>query len=123
MVTGYGTDLCGEAEVSAWELRRGLRNLGLYVGSLVVMGTVAGLAIAPRRTLRAFFASGGGRGSLFTEASSYDDLLALRLGELRARLGVPEGGVATQRRGVHSLVREGESAAPAAPAGAPAQRA
>lgn len=117
VATGYGTDVCGEAEVSAWELRRGLRNLGPYVGSLVLMGTLAGLLIAPRRTLRAFLASGSGRSSLFAEASSYDDLLVLRVGELRARLGIPEGGVATRPRGLHSLVREGTSSAPV---GAPA---
>ncbi|HEU4407893.1 MAG TPA: hypothetical protein VFS43_21710 [Polyangiaceae bacterium] len=109
VATGYGTDVAGEGEVSAWELRRGLRNLGLYVGSLVVLGTMAGLMRAPLRTLRAFLASGGGRGSLFADVDerAYDELLALSVGELRARLGIPEGGLSRHRRGLHSLVREG----------------
>src|SRR5215467_14616440 len=40
VATGYGTDLVGEAEISAWELRRGLRGLGFYVGSIVAGGAL-----------------------------------------------------------------------------------
>src|SRR3954464_4697912 len=35
VATGYGTDFVGEAEVSAWELGRGLTGLGLYVRLIV----------------------------------------------------------------------------------------
>jgi hypothetical protein len=54
VATGYGTDLIGEGEVSAWELRGGLRPLGLYVGSIVLGGALFGMLIAPRRVWRAF---------------------------------------------------------------------
>lgn len=36
VATGYGTDPAGEGQISAWECRRGLRPLGLYVGSIGV---------------------------------------------------------------------------------------
>ena len=61
--TGYGTDLYGEIEVSAWECRRGLRSLGLYVASLVAGFALLGFLIAPRRTWRAW-TRGSGRGIL-----------------------------------------------------------
>ena len=63
VATGYGTDLVGEAEISAWEVRRGLRGVGAYVGAIVIAGATAGLVFAPRRTLRAWRASRPG-GSL-----------------------------------------------------------
>jgi hypothetical protein len=107
--TGYGTDLAGEGEISAWELRRGLRGLGLYVGSLVLTGTLAGLLVAPRRTIRAFRAAGAGR-SLFRREESYDDLLAFDVAALRAYLGVPAEGLAAVR-GLHAFApRNGDPA-------------
>ncbi|MEM9069388.1 MAG: hypothetical protein AAGE52_12815 [Myxococcota bacterium] len=90
-VTGYGTDFVGEWEVSAWELRRGVRTLGLYVASIVCLGAVSGFLLAPRRTLRAWRAGKGP--SLFDDLDSYEELLALPLRELRARLGVPPEGL------------------------------
>lgn len=101
VATGYGTDLVGEAEVSAWELRRGLAGLGLYVGSLVLGIAAVGMVIAPRRTLRAWRASGSAT-SLFADPAPYDELLALSVGALRARLAVPEQGVAETPRRLHS---------------------
>lgn len=38
VVTGYGTDPVGEAESSAWELRRGLAGLDLYVTGIPAPG-------------------------------------------------------------------------------------
>src|SRR5262245_47490792 len=42
VATGFGTDLAGEGEISAWELGAGglagLRALGPYVGSIVMSG-------------------------------------------------------------------------------------
>jgi len=97
-VTGYGTDLAGEGEISAWELRGGLRGLNLYVRAIVLSGVAAGVLVAPRRTLRAWRASSSR--NLF-DADGYEELLDLPLSELRARLGVPEGGLA-QVRGLHA---------------------
>ena len=102
LATGYGTDIPGEAEVSAWEMRRGLRPLGLYVGSIVTAGVLAGIFAAPRRTLRAWRTSQGG-GSLFHDGHSYEELLGLTLAELRTLLRVPRDGLSTRRRGLHSL--------------------
>ncbi|MEQ9649831.1 MAG: hypothetical protein RLO52_30315 [Sandaracinaceae bacterium] len=106
-VTGFGTDLTGEGEVSAWEARRGLRSLGLYVGAIVAFGTLMGFALAPRRALRAWRAAGTGR-SLFDPArypsdAEYEALLDRRLGDVRRELGVPEHGSATAPRGFHRL--------------------
>jgi hypothetical protein len=102
VATGYGTDLVGEAEVSAWELRRGLRGLGAYVGSIIVAGTLAGLLFAPRRTLRAWRASSPDRRSLFQSTRPYDDLLAMSVADLRRELAVPEAGLALHRRDLHA---------------------
>jgi hypothetical protein len=101
VATGYGTDLVGEGEISAWELRRGLRGLGAYVGSIVVAGAVAGLILAPRRTVRAWRASRP-RGSLFQTTCGYDELVNMSVGELRRALGVPEDGVAEEPRRLHA---------------------
>ncbi|HRI51171.1 MAG TPA: hypothetical protein PLW65_13410 [Pseudomonadota bacterium] len=99
VATGYGTDHTGEGEISAWELRRGLGRLGLYVGSIVAAGTLLGLVLAPRRVWAAFRAAGT-QPSLFIE-DDVDSLLKLTVGELRARLGLPEGGLATLPRRLH----------------------
>ena len=103
VVTGYGTDLVGEAEISAWELRRGFGKLGLYVGAIVLNLALFGLLIAPRRTLRAWRDSGGAHGSLFSDGyGRYDELLALSIGELRTKLGVARVGVASHPRKLSS---------------------
>lgn len=102
IATGFGTDLTGEGEISAWELRRGIRPLGLYVGSIVLSGFFLGLMVAPRRTLRAWRSSRGGPSLFFLDDHSFDDLLQLRLGELRKILGLREEGLSKERRGVHS---------------------
>lgn len=101
VATGYGTDLAGEGEVSAWELRRGLGALGLYVASIVATGAAMGFLISPRRALAAFRASGTAR-SLFDPSVAYDALLDMTVGELRALLAVPEGGLARAPRGLHA---------------------
>ena len=48
VATGFGTDLVGEGEISAWEVRGGLGPIGVYVGAIVLGGATFGLAIAPR---------------------------------------------------------------------------
>jgi hypothetical protein len=109
VATGYGTDLVGEAEVSAWELGRGLRGLGLYVGAIVLGGAAAGLVFAPARTLAAWRAARR-RGSLFQSERRYEELLAMSVGELRAELGLPRAGLSTRPRRLHAY------APPAVPA-------
>ena len=115
VATGYGTDLVGEGEISAWELR-GLRPLGIYVASIVMAGTLAGAVFAPRRALGAWRAARSAR-SLFelvppdaNAPDAYEALLDLTVGELRARLGVPAEGLAREPRGLHDFAPKASSA-------------
>ncbi len=101
VATGYGTDLIGEAEISAWELQKGVRGVGFYVGALIASGALMGLIIAPRRTIAAFRASGTSA-SLFESELTYDALLAMSVGELREILDVPHDGAALVPRRLHS---------------------
>ena len=103
VATGYGTDAVGEGEISAWECRRGLRSLGLYVGTIVVGGVLLGLVVAPRRTVRTWRKSGRWPSLFRLSEYSYEDLLAMTIGELRGLLGVPTTGLATYERRSHSL--------------------
>jgi ubiquinone biosynthesis protein Coq4 len=93
VATGFSTDFAGEGEISAWELRRGVRELGLYVGALVVTGAMLGVMVAPRRTLRAFHAARGSHASLYRSAHSYEDVLAMSIGALRRELELAQTGV------------------------------
>jgi hypothetical protein len=96
VATGYGTDLVGEAEISAWELRAA-GALGVYVSAIVLGGALLGVFRAPRRTLDAFRAGKRIR-FLYRGPDSdeeYEALLNLTVGQLRALMGVPEDGVAT----------------------------
>jgi hypothetical protein len=97
---GFGTDLAGEAEISAWEVRHGLPSLGLYVGSIVFFGMLMGGVVAPKRTLDAFRAAKRAR-SLFALDLDYEKLLAMSVGELRELLGVPNEGLAKTPRELH----------------------
>jgi hypothetical protein len=101
VATGYGTDLAGEGEISAWEFRRGLRGIGAYVGGIVALGAAAGALMHPLRIRRAWRASVPRGGSLFQSSRTYDELLAMSVEELRRELGVPLGGLATGPRGLH----------------------
>jgi hypothetical protein len=97
VATGYGTDLAGEAEISAWEARAGLAPLGLYTGAIVASLALLGLLVAPRRTLRAWRASR--RRSLFVQTElDYDELLSMSLEDLRRSLALPEAGLARGER-------------------------
>ena len=111
VATGFGTDLVGEGEISAWEARRGLSALGLYVGGIVTSGALMGLLLGPRRTVRAWRRSSK-RESLFPLceekdfAERYEELLSMTVGELRKMLGVPDSGVATTERKLHAYAPE-----------------
>lgn len=99
VVTGYGTDQVGEGEISMWELRRGLRELDLYVGSIVLSGALFGCLLSPRRMWSAWRRAEG-QGSLF--GARYDELLDEEVDVVRARLGVPEDGVCGGERRLHA---------------------
>jgi hypothetical protein len=105
VATGFGTNLTGEGEISAWELRGGLRSLG-WVGALVVIGALVGLLVAPRRTLRAWRLGGRAR-NLFGPDAAAEEHLSLTLGELRQRLGLPPEGLAHVPRGLHERAPRG----------------
>ncbi|MDF2691911.1 MAG: hypothetical protein K0S65_294 [Labilithrix sp.] len=105
IAAGYGTDLIGEGEISAWELRGRATSLGFYVGGIVLLGTLAGAVFAPRRVLTAWRDARSLRSlhDLFptTDTALYEKLLGITVGELRARLGLPSGGIARQPRKLH----------------------
>jgi hypothetical protein len=90
ILTGYGTDWVGEAEIGAWELRAGCKDLAAYV--LNGAGVVLGLFMSPIRVWRAFRAARG-QHTLYREPDTYDRLLELSVGTLRERLGIPAAGL------------------------------
>lgn len=109
VATGYGTDLVGEGEISAWEARGGVVPAGLYVASIILSGGLMGLLFAPRRALRAFRRAQGCTTLLplcrippVEFEARYEELLAMTVGELRARLGVPSSGVADRPAKLHA---------------------
>lgn len=99
VATGFGTDLVGEGEISAWELRGGLGHLDLYVRGIVASLAAVGWLIAPRRTHQACRQPGR---NLFSYDGEPDALLELSIGELRARLGLPCDGVQQGERRLHA---------------------
>jgi hypothetical protein len=95
-LTGYGTDLAGEAEIGAWELVAGCNTPFLVFINLVAV--VTGMFIAPLRTLRAGWRARGQR-SLYRDARSYEELLDVTIAELRREQGIPARGVTEPLRG------------------------
>jgi len=84
VLTGYGTDWIGEAEIAAWELRAGCKTFVVYC--LDIAGVMIGLFISPARVWRAFLRAKGQR-TLYSE-SSLSCLSDTTVGQLRARLGI-----------------------------------
>lgn len=85
VVTGYGTGLVGEAEISAYELRAGCRS---FVVHLLCVGAILGaMFVAPRRILRAWRRARGAS-TLYHTNIPYETLLEMRVGELRRHLNV-----------------------------------
>lgn len=85
VVTGYGTDLRGEAEMGAFELGAGPGHWFVWLnnGAALMLG-----ALCPVRTARAFVRGLKAR-SLYRDDTRYEELLEMRLSDLRARLRVP----------------------------------
>lgn len=90
VLTGYGTDWIGEAEIGAWELRAGCDSLIAYF--LNASGVVIGLCLSPARVWRAFLAAKGQR-TLYGDPVPYQSLLQMSVGEVRKRLGIPSHGL------------------------------
>jgi len=90
VATGFGSGLIGEAEISAFELRAGWGTPFILVLCLGAMGI--GLALSPRRVIRAWKLSRGTR-SVYHCGIPYDDLLNMSVRELRALMRVPPDGL------------------------------
>ncbi len=83
VATGYRTTWTGEGEIGAWEVGAGCgRYWAAWYLDLTAFGL--GMWISPRRMFRAFVRGRRSR-SLYDRAMG-EDLLALRVGELRERL-------------------------------------
>lgn len=95
VVTGYKTDLAGEAEISCWELAAGLDHIGLYTRGIVRSLAGYGMARHPIRAARAYRASA--RKSLYQDTIPYERALAMTVGALREALGVPPEGIVPDR--------------------------
>ena len=105
VVTGFGTDVIGEGEQGAWELRAGCPGvIPIFLNSIAMLG---GFLLAPRRVIRAF-RSGKTAETLYGSTRiSHEAALEMSLTELRQRLGVPERGVANpDERRLHSHAAE-----------------
>lgn len=115
LATGYGTDFIGEAEVGLWELRAGCETPIVYAlnGAAVVIG----LFLSPRRMLAAYRAAKGAR-TLYRAPLPMEEVLSMRVGDLRAHLAIPEGGLCGERRLHEDAQRNRE--ARLAPSGVPA---
>ena len=99
VVTGYGTDPTGEAEVSAWEARRGVGVFAWFVRSIVWSGLLFGMLHSPRRTLAAWRAaySPASVGLQPATMQGYAKLLEMDVGALRRLYGVPPDGISCAR--------------------------
>ncbi len=85
VVTGYATDWTGEAEIGAWEIASGCRDMiAAWVLNLYAMQI--GLWIAPRAVWRAFTRGRHSR-NLYGEPWS-EALLDQKVGEVRSRLAL-----------------------------------
>lgn len=99
LVTGYGTDFASETAISAWEIGAGCgTSVAAWLIDLSAMGV--GIVAQPRLTWRAFL-RGRRSKSLFMEP--FEPLLALSVGELRARVAVPDAEAPLRGRAVDAL--------------------
>ncbi len=94
VITGYGTDLAGEAEIAAWELRGGCTNAFLWAINLA--GVAGGMILAPRRVIKAFRRARGAK-ALYALGLSASEVEGLSVEELRRRVGFASGAAGYQR--------------------------
>jgi hypothetical protein len=85
VVTGYGTGLVGEAEISAYELRAGCRSFMVHL--LCVGSILCAMFVAPRRIVRAWRRARGAR-TLYYTTIPYETLLDMSVAELRRHLNI-----------------------------------
>ncbi len=104
VVTGYETDLRGEAEIGAWELASGcLRWPAATV--LNFFALAMGTAIAPRRMFRAW-ARGRHTRNLYSE-NGVEHLLPREVDEVRTTLGLDAPAPRTRIRDVLAVLALG----------------
>ncbi|MBK8259239.1 MAG: hypothetical protein IPK82_42105 [Polyangiaceae bacterium] len=84
---GYETNVVGEAEISAFELRTGTKTFLVTV--LCVLGVLVGLFAAPGRTWTAFRRARGCR-NLYGAALPHPEVLAWTVDDLRRWMGIHE---------------------------------
>lgn len=90
VLTGYPANWRGEAEIGAWEIATGCRSS--FVAWFLNGGAVAvGLLLWPRAVWRAFKRGRNTRTNLYHDFE-YDALLDMRVGELRAAIGLANEG-------------------------------
>ncbi len=89
VLTGYHTDLTGEAEIGAFELRGGCTSFFLWMINLAAF--VVGLFIAPRRVLGAYRRARGAS-TLYALGLGAAEVSPLDVEVLRERAGIPRGG-------------------------------
>ena len=98
VLTEYDADFTGEAEIAAWEIGAGChRHHAAWLLNLAAL--TYGLALAPKRVLRAF-ARGRRSETLYAARELDEALLDETVGELRVRLhldGASEAPVALDR--------------------------
>jgi hypothetical protein len=92
LVGGFKTDRIGELEISAWELASGGCRDYVAAWVLDLAGLLGGLIVAPRRTLRAFWA-GTKQQNLYP--FEYQELLSLSVADACQMVSQP---LATRRR-------------------------
>lgn len=98
VVTGYGTGLVGEAEISAYELRAGCRSFLVHL--LCVGAVLCAMFVAPRRVLRAWGRARGAR-TLYHTTIPYETLLGMTVRELRRHLNIaPDAPTGVRREGL-----------------------
>jgi hypothetical protein len=100
VLTGYQTDLAGEAEIGAWELASGcLKWPAATVLNLFALAI--GLVLAPARMARAW-SRGRHTRNLYREPG-VDHLLARHVGDMRAQLGLEAAAPRTRLRDIAAV--------------------
>jgi hypothetical protein len=90
VVTGYGTGLVGEAEISAYELRGGCHSLLIFI--FCAGAIFFAMFVSPKR-VRAAWKQAKGTRTLYDYGIPYSELLEMEVGDLRRRLGIPPKGM------------------------------